>query len=204
MDSCWFAIDCDGHVAFFDTDEDGLVPDSAFFVSWAVEGADEWLQPLLDTLRQLRNVPDDDEPVWFDPRGIAQLGLFVYRPGSTDVPGPYERSERPKAPIHIDQFPPEVRRRLGGLRFPFCFARTRRLWPADHGECFGWDPAYLASDGKTVRPLPGMEEDYQQFVADLIDDLGDELAGLYFEGLEPQPRVDEGDEEDEEDEDNGA
>ena len=75
-----------------------------------------------------------------------------------------------KTLVHVDELPPRVRQVLGELRFDTLdFSETKIFQPVELTECGTWDPAYLTSDGKTVKPVPGREKDYKEFVKDQGD-----------------------------------
>ena len=42
------------------------------------------------------------------------------------------------------------------------------LWP-----CESWQAAWIDLDGKTVRPIPGREEDYEEEASELASENGD-------------------------------
>ena len=71
MDSCWFAVDRDGHVAYFSTGEAGAMPESGL----NGEQADDLLQRLLATLPRGEAI--------HDPRGHALPG---HTAGFGDLP----------------------------------------------------------------------------------------------------------------------
>src|SRR5690348_14803035 len=63
MDTWWFAVDELGHVAIFDSGEDGHVP----------RGAEDGAMELMDALEGKKDDSDED---WED--RVARLGLFFY------------------------------------------------------------------------------------------------------------------------------
>lgn len=105
---------------------------------------------------------DEDEEAWRRSPNLAECGLFSYTHVTDNwVAGPYARDYQPKQPITLDQLPPEVRRLVGKVRFnELCFRETPSFQPVEHVECEAWGAAYLASDGKTIRSIPGREEEY--------------------------------------------
>lgn len=102
----------------------------------------------------------DDDRV--DP---SRFGLFSYRHLCDSwIAGPYGRRTRPAASLLVHQLPAELRPRLTALRFErMCFAESPHLQPLDHFRCHATPPAYLAVDGKSVRPIRGRELEYRQF-----------------------------------------
>src|SRR5215510_5737873 len=83
MDSTWFAVDRDGHVGFFQTGEDGLLPRGAPSLEWLPGPLREFLQAAFPTAEL--NLTGS----------LAQLGLFVYDAAEETVPGPYDRTDVP-------------------------------------------------------------------------------------------------------------
>ena len=102
----------------------------------------------------------DDDRV--DP---SRFGLFSYRHLCDSwIAGPYGRRTRPAASLLVHQLPAELRPRFTALRFErVCFADAPHLQPLDHFRCHATPPAFLAVDGKTVRPIRGREMEYLQF-----------------------------------------
>jgi hypothetical protein len=79
------------------------------------------------------------------------------------IVGPYGRQGQPTRPVHIDQLPPGARRFALQVRFhDLAFIDTPHIQPFEMMECFAYGGygAWLAADGKTVRVIPGHEEDY--------------------------------------------
>lgn len=176
MDTEWFAVDKDGHVAYFETGEDGSVPNGATEVN------------LSEVLRALGSKLSEDDFESFLPE-LASLGLHVYQDASEWFSGPYQRTHRPKKPLHVDQLPPALRKAIKAVRFEdLSFADKERLQPCDHLEGFAWGGVFLSEDGKTVRPIPGHEKEYRQAVEELRVFSPKELNKFHFEGLEEKPK----------------
>jgi hypothetical protein len=94
----------------------------------------------------------------------AQYGIFSYvHLCDSWVAGPYGMRARPAIPVRVQDLPSmrelQRARRIESL----CFGQTRHLQPLDHARCHSSAPAYLEVDGKTVRPIPGRENEYRQF-----------------------------------------
>lgn len=241
MDTTWFAVDADGHVAAFETGEAGAVPTAAYVepddAFEAIEalgraraardaifrrptgaGGDlpehvvPWLpgekplpgiQLFLDGLDAVRSDLDagraretradrgvsvryeEISRATFDRlhaegacRGCvhafeltespapASIGLFEYEHTTENwISGPYRLRADPAAPIRADDLPRGVRKRL--VTFTGRFRETPLLQPAEIWPSDSWGAAYLATDGKTVRPLPGHEADFENEVSEL-------------------------------------
>jgi hypothetical protein len=153
MDTQWFAVDADGHVAVLHSGEEGPVPEGVDPHEPAVHA---WLRSLCPESagQEWWSAEDDD---------IRRVGLFGY--GHSQRVGwftwPYQRELVPDQPRHIDQMPPKVREIFSRVRFDkLRFADSAYLQPAEFFPCHLWDdePAYLASDGRTVRAVPGEED----------------------------------------------
>ncbi len=176
MDTEWFAVDRDGQVALFFTGENGSLPRGA-------EAAD-----LGQTLRALGGSAEtiealdytfEDAVLEFD-----RLGIYVYEDASDWFSGPYRRTHRPAKPLHVDQLPPELRRQAKAVRLDALrFEEKDRLQPCDYVLSTAYGVAYLAEDGKTVRPVPGHEREYRRVVANMRQRHPDVVHQFRFEGL---------------------
>jgi hypothetical protein len=180
MDALWFAVDATGHVAMFSSGENGHVPKGAYDESL---GGDLW--------RALRpGQSDDDYYDLYDDQRAAQLGLFFFDYADSFLPiSCYLRSEPPATPLHVDELPPEYRRRIKQIRFTKVdFSATPALQPVEFFPCDYWYAgnriAYLCGDGKTVRPVPGHEAQFLEFRDEFRRDFPDEARNLHFEGLD--------------------
>jgi hypothetical protein len=92
------------------------------------------------------------------------LGLYAYDHSCENwISGPYDRRGVPIRDLRADQLPPEVREQVEGMRFAsLCFAEAEQIQPVDHADCHSWQSAYLDLDGKTIRPLPGREDEFRE------------------------------------------
>jgi hypothetical protein len=176
MDTEWFAVDRDGQVALFFTGENGSMPTGAPAVKLG-----EVLRTLGGSAAAIENLDYSYDEALPE---LARLGLHVYEDASEWLSGPYRRTHRPPKPLHVDQLPPALRRqakevRLDGLRFE----EKDRLQPCDYTEGTAYGVAYLAEDGKTVRPVPGHEKQYRQVVEDMRQRHPEECREYRFEGL---------------------
>jgi hypothetical protein len=181
MDTTWFAVDQEGNVGMFKSGEDGHVPE-----------AGEELR--LEELWTLRHGPPREggellEPWDLDDTEVAaSLGLYLFDYGEDFDPiAPYSRTAAPDAPLHVDQLPPDLRRRCKQVRFAGVrFSESSLLQPLEQFECAFWYQdarvAYLCSDGQTVRPLPGQEDKFPDFCRKLREQEPDRARGLRFEG----------------------
>jgi len=165
MDASWYAVDGQGNVALFHTGAGGAVPNDAY----SPDNAEYAEEMGLD--------PGD----FLAPEQLPKEGqLFVFETGEFDeaLTDRYHRKKKPKKPMHIDELPPEVREILGDVRFDTLdFNKDPIIQPVELMECGTWDPAYLTSDGKTVKPVPGREKEYAEFYkSNLVDLQSDNLT----------------------------
>ncbi|MBL8799551.1 MAG: hypothetical protein JNM56_37055 [Planctomycetia bacterium] len=119
-------------------------------------------------------VVDEEERL----RDVARLGIFSYSHLTENwISGPYGREKLPRTPLHVEQLPPEVRRTVKQMKFgTLCFAETPHIQPAEFDDCTSWEHAYLSSDGKTIRAIPG-NATYR------FEDVCEQLRELQAEGL---------------------
>jgi hypothetical protein len=183
-DTLWFAVDEAGHVGVFWSGALGHSPEEA-----ATAGG------LADALWRLSH-PGQDAPATRegDRQRAAVLGLFSYEygpVGSAALPwvshlAPYHLAGAPGAPLHIDQLPPALRERCKRIRFDRVdFARSEWVQPMEQYACnYRYKVervAYLCGDGKTVRPIPGREDDFRQFCREFREQHPAEANRLIFE-----------------------
>lgn len=181
MDTTFFAVDAAGHVAFFASGETGPVP----------EGVSQ--ESLLSLLALVPGIPPEqaNHPTI---ELVQDVGLFIYGVNE-DEPLPlqpiYERDGTLEKPLHVDQLPPQARKMV--KQYPLedlCFANSEKIQLLEHVDCQVWSEdaaAYLCEDGKTVKPIPGKEEDFASFAEELCRDYPEDTAQLQFEGI-AQPR----------------
>src|SRR5688572_22263668 len=102
MDTFWFAVDRDGHVAMFSSGEAGAVP---------VEGylGEEWGETL-EGLKKLPGAVKAEKGEDDDFEGVLNHGVFYYSHDKTEniLAGPYTQT-KPTQPVKIDQLHPTVR-----------------------------------------------------------------------------------------------
>jgi hypothetical protein len=192
MDTEWFAVDRDGHVAVFVSGENGPVPRSVD------EERMNRGDVLWDLLRSLTGKPNTAEEEAAYGAGqyveeLVRLGMFVYHHGQVSdyFLDPYERGESPAQPLHIDQLPPGVRAwcqcvRFEGLRF----TDAERVQPLESIGCWVYGGGgYLSSDLTTVRPMRGFKKAYITHCEELLQEilptgrLPESLQNVRFERL---------------------
>lgn len=108
--------------------------------------------------------PWPEEPNGFSLRDdmARQLGLFCYKHETDNwIAGSYGRQAPPRRPVRIDAFPPDLQEAISQLRFENVrFAEAEKIQPVDHAPCSAWGDAYLDLDGRTIRPIPGREGEF--------------------------------------------
>jgi hypothetical protein len=180
----WFTVDRAGHVAIFWSGAMGHSPEIA-------ENAD-----LAEELWRLRH-PSEGPLSWRESRDLpARLGFFFYEYGQSMQPvarlvqsiGPYSLIHAPPRPLHLDELPPEFRERCKRIRFEFLdFTTSQSLQPLENYGCIyrykAERVAYLCGDGKTVRPIPGRENDFPAFYQDFREQFPDQVKDLIFTGI---------------------
>jgi hypothetical protein len=166
MDTQWFAVDVDGHVAYAETGESGCAPADADRELW-----------IYDVLAQIRGVLSNEEFIDQMNRNLREeatnSGLFVYELllDYTTFESPYRLAVAPAKPLHVDQLPPPLRDqfkrfRLDNVRFP----ETPLLQLIEHVSCDIWGSGtvYLASDGVTLRAVPGHETEFDAAIQTIL------------------------------------
>lgn len=156
MDTTWFAVDRDGHVAVFDSGEAGAVP---------IDGYTDDFAPILD---ELVKAAGGEELDW-DERGerLAELGIYFYTHEEWEnaLAGPYERTGMPDQPMPGHRVPRGLLARM--VSFDGRFADTEKLQPLEHWKSDAWSAAWIATDGVSVHCVPGHEEEYAAEVEEL-------------------------------------
>lgn len=257
MDTAWFAVDRDGHVALFETGESGAAPSEALLeedyfeliaeVGRAVphEKAVRNLAGLLRVSGQPHFTPrgawsvlvflkDVDDALkarltelgaeavdvneghgWIVPKAfpnkaffdelhardlclgcfmeierddddvnVLDHGLYRYEHTAENwISGPYVQVGKPKKPVRIEELPAEVATKA--IEYDGSFADAAPIQPAEIWECESWQPNWLATDEKTVRPFPGRLDEMDD-VAGNLD--GQEGLVVLREALEDLPR----------------
>jgi hypothetical protein len=192
MDTTWFAVDQAGHVGVFCSGEDGPV-------SFASSCDDSFADFLRCLGADLPPAEEDDYPDWDALEDeAAELGLFVYSYGDGigDLVQPYSFTRMPGVPRHVEQIPPLYRPQVRATRFEgVLFPESDNVQPIEHTPAgllsfYGEGPvAYLAADQKTVRPIPGKEDEFSAFCQHFREIHPEWLTRLTFD--EPQTK-DEG------------
>jgi len=186
MDTEWFAVDAKGHVGLFQTDETGMLP----MGSGSEPGNSDDFIRFVEGLRG-RRVDDDEWDDLFEE--LARRGVYVYAycDGFLELYYPYRIEFKPEQPLHVDQLPPALRKLVKAVKLTGTdFSAGDFVQPLEHVECdFWWSEgvAYIAADGKTVKPMPGREAEFADFCRDLRKRDPKETKGLIFEGVEDEP-----------------
>lgn len=122
MDTSWFAIDEAGHVAVFDSGEDGAVPFAALSLGGA-GNPDPEAEQILGLLQ-----PGHDDDRW---DALHEGGpFFHYRNGDYGDPGHYARTDHAPTPAaNIASLPATLRAKM--LRLPVDFTTAMTVHLAD-------------------------------------------------------------------------
>lgn len=162
MDTTWFAVDRDGHVAVFDSGEAGAVP---------VEGYNEDWYPILEELVKAaggQELAADDDDAWADrPNRLAAMGIYYYAHEEWEnaMAGPYDRTGVPEQPMPGHHVPRGLLKQM--VSFDGRFAETERLQPVEHWPSDAWSEAWISADGTSVKCVPGHEAEYAEHFEDL-------------------------------------
>jgi hypothetical protein len=178
METTWFAIDRDGHVAAFDSREAGGVPTAANLGEdyLAVEVV------VMDVgMREPAELPDDLDPE-DRPGQLAWAGVYAYA-HDFEIAGPYHRTGAPTRALTADRLPAATVARMA--RFDGRFADQERLQPFEHWPSEAGSALWLASDEITVRCVPGREADFAKEAQALAESLDD--PGVIVEPPPPAP-----------------
>lgn len=183
MDSCWFAVDEAGEVAFFDTGEGGALPTADAFPKGREAGGDSPLY--IDSLmvaaltQRATAVPAlqtllFDTPNWADAirhsvyelRESEMIGLLawlgIYHYGCDDaVASPYARGAAVAEPLQVHRLPPELARRLDTALLPLRFAAAPRIAVPALVPSEAWSDRWSDLDG-VVRRLDGAPVDDEE------------------------------------------
>jgi hypothetical protein len=158
MDTTWFAVDAAGNVGLFDTGEPGHAPSHI------------------------------SDQIFVTEEEARRHGYFYYEYRSEsaliDV---YERRLAPEHPAHVDQLPPDIRSMAKKTRLPLTFTTAELIQPLEYTDCQFWGDggtAYLASDGVTVHPRPGREDEYPEFVRQFRERYPELSPRYRFEGMD--------------------
>jgi hypothetical protein len=189
MDTEWFAVDRDGHVGVFVTGENGHAPQgmnsydpgAAHYdlLDWCLPPASPAGVPEYDAREMAAELARVgafyfyyeafEFPYGWAPRTLQDVP-FYGRYGLTywNFTAPYIRAALPADLLHVDQLPPDLRKRARRHRFTaVSFAEREYVQPTAYLACDGWGYstrlAYLADDGKTFRPMPGREGEFSRF-----------------------------------------
>jgi hypothetical protein len=171
MDTSWFGVDAEGHVALFDTGEGGGVPQP-------LAGArDELLDSTV--LRAAHAVVGLTEPRFEDPKaaqparigdsvedrldegGPSEFGLYHYGEDETL----YRRLSSPSRPLLFEQLPEELRRKIPSFRLPeVSFADKPALQLEEYADAidyYGHRSWYESEDGTMACARRGHEREFR-------------------------------------------
>jgi hypothetical protein len=126
MDTAWFAVDSDGHVARFDTGEDGALPLAAAHRG----GPDDPNFDVAQLVWVLEALRGEELPEGAYSERLP--GLYEFHRDHGDDVGRYFRRAAPDAPLRVDELPEPMRAAMERLRLPVRFADDETVHLADH------------------------------------------------------------------------
>ena len=170
MDSCWFAVDAQGQVAYFDTGEGGAVPVADAFPKGGEAGVGDPFEldgvviALLQRKAEGHTALSDllfDRPGWTERLRealweaeqaalvglLAWLGVYLFDCSAPHA-APYVRGAWVPDPITVDALPAALRDRLAAARLPVVFAGAPRVAVPALVEAAGWGDPWEDLDGK--------------------------------------------------------
>jgi hypothetical protein len=182
MDTTWCAIDRNGFMGVFFSGEGGFMPEQA-----------EVLDDFFAIVRELRGEPADEDDEWGEMEQVAAnagLSLYQYIEEFDLLAVHYQTMYGAGSLRHVSQAPPRIRRLFKKLRLAGVdFTTDEIVQPIEHvpaADIYFYYPetaAYLASDRKTVRPIPGKEDSFAQFVQEYRSQSAGDAKGRTFEGV---------------------
>jgi hypothetical protein len=197
MDTHWFAVDKEGHVALFFTAETGFMPRSCT----AAEGYDLIQMYRTITGKTPPGIEDEDENVseWDEfLEAFGAQGFFYYNYIDADDPEglviPYTLWGVPEPPLHVDELPPQVRQQCARCCLESAvFGSEEYLQPIEltsgYWQCWSDDEcAFLTTDKSSVRPIPGREAKYSEFQQTGAKELKSRRKGVRIEGIDQPPK----------------
>ncbi len=172
MDSTWFAVDEDGHIAAFDTGEDGHIPEG--FPVWA----DPWNEELIartllaraqtdERFRELRGYSvqelvrllQEGDAYEISVALMRSLGIWVYE----FCGWIYARSGSVPEPARLGDLCEESQQWLKDARIPVSFQKSRVLAPGEYFPVSGWRGEHWLDWEGHLREQP--EEEPQELSA---------------------------------------
>ena len=96
---------------------------------------------------------------------VAEHGLYRFAHAEDWISGSYALLTRPGTPVNVDDLPADLTSKA--IVFDGRFADAPTVQPAELWESESWGPAWLARDGKTVRPFPGREKELDEVYPEL-------------------------------------
>lgn len=202
MDSTWFAVDEDGHIAFFDTGEGGAMPEAGFPAApaggeldeywilaralWSRAQTDDRLRAMLpSSLRGVEKLVEKSGQWELIPVLLRSLGVFTYSCDEGSAVA-YARDGAVPHPMPVDRLDGETREKLRGAKLPVRFADAPAVAPGEFVPVVSWDSIWFDTEGR-VHPASGAEgkfrlEAERLEALDPEDFLVEALDGESFEG----------------------
>ena len=176
MDTQWYAVDENGHIAQLDTNEGGAVPKGGGFpegqgysstlplideedlVGAALELLARREDAVAEVLREFDLTAQDVAKALLfnysfrsrvdgEWNAMGYLGLFVYRCQS-QYSAPYPRVVRPAHPLRLEELPESVRSQFQPGIWPEQFAEQQLIQPVEKTTCRTWGGYWVDRDGR--------------------------------------------------------
>jgi len=166
MDSCWFAVDEDGNIAYFDTGESGAMPESGFPSGLEAGGYGLSLEPseMLAFALGLRALNDPrlaellvdvspdqvaDASVDFDADSqlLRKLGVYTYDCDEPDAV-PYVRNNTVDSPLTIHDLTPELAKLFSHAKLQLRFKESTHIAPGEHTSVTMWGEWWVDTKGQ--------------------------------------------------------
>jgi len=161
MDTTWFAVDEEGHVAAFVTGESGAMPIAGYgndAMAMDVGALEEMIAalPKVEVTFDSSVKPEEDYILEHE---FSEKGVFVYDQSDWDngIAGPYQKRVIPTAPISVSQLPANFV--AGAVRFKGSFIDAEKIQPVQHWPSEAWGNDFVDELEKNIYPIPKANND---------------------------------------------
>jgi len=191
MDTDWFAVDMAGYVALFHSGENGPLPPDADQEDLSISASFPGF-PLAEACQDSSAADEALQDFLAYPEDYGLYGFVAEEDSDLPLHPPYVRYIKPDKPLHIDQLPPEARSVIKRVQFRFLFSERKLIQTLDHLRVVIWTEeccGYLSEDGKTIKPVPGYEDQFADWVKLIRQEFPEATANLIFEPTnQPKPK----------------
>lgn len=179
MDSCWFAVDQNGEIGFFETGEGGAMFSDEHFPSGGEAGGDNPLHEheLFASALMARAAHDERlravlpattiecakllEESFYDDTFehlLREVGIWTYS-CDEQIATPYKRGEPPRTPIQVSDLEESMRVRFAQANLPVRFESESLIAPGRFGPVVSWGEHWVDVNGD-IFPEDGDEQAY--------------------------------------------